>query len=78
MNELTQLLERLRDAEKHYKICDSSLDSSPIELVVAREELKQARFNYGQECMRVISNLLDENEAMSESKLIGWYYQEIV
>ena len=78
MNHLNELLERLKSAEKQYKTCDSCLDTSPLELVVAREELKQSRFLYSQECMRVVSNLLDESETMSESKLIGWYYQEII
>lgn len=78
MKHLSELLERLELAEITYKTCDSYLDTSPLELVVAREELKQARFLYGQECMRVITSLLDESEEMSESKLIGWYYQEII
>lgn len=78
MKHLSELRKRLQEAEKQYKTCDSCLDTSPLELVVAREELKQARFSYGQECMRVISSLLDESEAMSESKLIGWYYQEVI
>ncbi len=78
MKHLSELLERLELAEITYKTCDSCLDTSPLELVVAREELKQARFLYGQECMRVITSLLDESEEMSESKLIGWYYQEII
>lgn len=78
MKHLSELLERLELAETQYKTSDSYLDTSPLELVVAREELKQARFLYSQECMRVITSLLDESEEMSESKLIGWYYQEII
>jgi hypothetical protein len=77
MNHLTELLERLQHAEKQYKEADSSLDYSPLELVVAREELKQARFLYGQECMKAITDLLDKTEPMSESKLISWYWEKL-
>lgn len=67
MNELTELLERLRDAEKHYKICDSSLDSSPIELVVAREELKQSRFIWNKACSDyILEHVIKENSDVHE------------
>lgn len=77
MKHLSELRKRLELAETQYKTSDSCLDTSPLELVVAREELKQARFLYGQECMRVITSLLDGTEPMSESKLIGWYWEEL-
>lgn len=50
MNTLTQLRNNLHTAEHEYKIAQGSLDSSPLEVVVCREALRQARFNWLKGC----------------------------
>lgn len=49
MNELTELLERLRQAEIAYKTAKTSLDGSNA-LIIAKQELKEARYNWLKEC----------------------------
>lgn len=49
MNELTELLERLREVEIAYKTAKTSLDGS-LEYIVCKEELKQARFIWNKAC----------------------------
>ena len=67
MNHLASLLERLNEAERAYKIADSSLDSSPLEVIVCRESLKQCRFNFSQAAMKLAIELLDSDEFMCEA-----------
>jgi hypothetical protein len=55
MNELTELLERLRDAESAYKTCKSSLDNSTA-LITAKQELKEARYNWLAACEEFVLN----------------------
>lgn len=62
MNHLTEFLERLQQAERQYKVADSSLDSSPLEVIVAREELKQARFIWNKACSDyILEHVLKES-----------------
>ena len=61
MNHLTSLLERLQQAEKQYKVADSSLDSSPLEVIVAREELKNARFIWNKACSDFVMSVLEDD-----------------
>lgn len=49
MNHLTELLERLQQAESAYKTAKTSLDNS-LEYIVCKEELKQARFIWNKAC----------------------------
>jgi len=55
MNELTELLERLRQAEKHYKTCKSSLDNSTA-LITAKQNLREARFVWLAACEEFVLN----------------------
>jgi len=57
MKHLSELRKQLIDAEIAYKVADSSLDCSPLEVIVCREELKNARFVYGQACKEHIEQL---------------------
>lgn len=50
MNILTQLRNNLLTAEYEYKIAQGSLDSSPLQVILAKETLKQARFNWLKGC----------------------------
>lgn len=60
MNELTELLERLRQAELAYKKAKSSLDNS-IELITAKDNLKVARYNWLKECeSHILLNVIKE------------------
>jgi len=54
MNHLSELLERLELAEIAYRIADGSLDSSPLEVIVCREELKQCRFKFDKACREYV------------------------
>lgn len=55
MNELTELLERLRQAEITYKTCKSSLDNSTA-LITAKQELREARFIWLAACEEFVLN----------------------
>lgn len=57
MNHLYQLRKQLIDAENLYKVADSSLDSSPLQLIMAKEVLKEARFVYNEACKEHIEEL---------------------
>lgn len=58
MKHLSELRKQLSSAEITYKEADSSLDSSPIALIVAREELKQLRFTYDKACTKLAEALM--------------------
>lgn len=61
MKHLSELLERLRLAEKHYKEASSSLDGGSLAFIVAKQELKEARFTWLSECeYHVIESVLKE------------------
>lgn len=63
MNHLSELLERLEASEIAYKQADSSLDCSPLELIITREELKQARFAFDKACRSyVLTNVFGKEE----------------
>lgn len=63
MKHLSELLERLEHAEFTYKSADSSMDSSPLQVIVAKEELKRARFDWNAACSEfVINNVLNREE----------------
>lgn len=50
MNTLTQLRNNLQRAEQGYRTANGSLDSSPLEVIVCKEALRQARFNWLKGC----------------------------
>lgn len=61
MNELTELLKLLRDAESAYKKAKSSLDNS-LELITAKDNLKVARYEWLKECeSHILENVIKEN-----------------
>lgn len=66
MEILKDIMNRLQIAEQRYKVADSSLDSSPLEVVVAKEELNQARFIWNKACsdyiIEHVLNIKDEVE----------------
>lgn len=55
MNELTELLERLRACELAYKTAKTSLDGSTA-LITAKQELKEARFIWLAACEEFVLN----------------------
>lgn len=62
MKHLSELLERLKSAEKLYKEADSSLDSSPLQVIVARSELKAIRFEWLAACQQFVLDEVLNNE----------------
>ena len=58
MNTLTQLRAHLQRAEQEYRTANGSLDSSPLELIVCREALSQARFAYSKACEQFVEETL--------------------
>lgn len=63
MKHLTELLDRLEASELAYKQVDSSLDCSPLELIITREEVKQARFAFDKACRAyVLANVFGKEE----------------
>ena len=58
MKELIQLRDNLRLAELDYKCAQGSLDSSPLEVVVCKETLRQARYNYAIACREYVEETL--------------------
>lgn len=66
MNELTELLERLRDAESAYKVAKTSLDGS-LEYIICKEELKQSRFIWNKACSDyILEHVIKENSDVHE------------
>ena len=57
MNELTELRKILTLAEQSYKTAKTSLDGS-LEYILAKEELKQARYNYALACRDYVEETL--------------------
>ena len=57
MNNLTQLRNNLLAAEYEYRTAQGSLDSSPLQVILAKEALKQARFVYNEACREHIEEL---------------------
>lgn len=64
MKHLSELRKRLQEAESAYKVADSSLDSSPLEVILAKEELNQLRFHYRKACEQHIEELYFSEEAI--------------
>jgi hypothetical protein len=60
MTDVYKLRKRLIAAEIAYKSADSSLDSSPLQVIVCREELKNARFEYNEACVLHVEQLYFE------------------
>lgn len=56
MSNLTELLERRNQAEIAYRIANGSMDSSPLQVIVAKQELKAARFDWLSGCEEYILN----------------------
>ena len=63
MNDLAVLRRIWLDAEKNYKTAKTSLDGS-LEYILAREELKQARFIYNNACKDRIEELYFSEEVV--------------
>lgn len=62
LKHLSELLERLEHAEFTYKTSQSSLDGS-LALILAKEDLRNARFDFAQACMTyVVENVLNKEE----------------
>lgn len=55
MKHLSELLERLRACELAYKVAKTSLDGS-IALITAKQELKEARYNWLAACEEFVLN----------------------
>lgn len=67
MSKLGELRANLTRAENYYRTANGSLDTSPLEVILAREELSQARFRYDAECrkyveLNVFGNFVEEEE----------------
>lgn len=63
MSKLGELRANLKRAEDSYRTAQGSLDSSPLEVVLAREELNQARFRYDAGCRKYVEvNVFGEEE----------------
>lgn len=63
MKYLSELLERLNDAKTTYAKADSSMDSSPLQVIVAKSELKAARFEFSEACIDyVVNNVINVKE----------------
>ena len=56
MSNLTELLERRNQAGIAYRIANGSMDSSPLQVIVAKQELKAARFDWLSGCEEYILN----------------------
>lgn len=67
MKHLSELLERLKCATIAYRSADSCLDSGALELIVAREELKQSRFLFDKESAKLAKDLLGNEEWLKEA-----------
>ena len=50
MSKLGELRSNLKVAEDYYRTAQGSLDTSPLEVILAKEQLKQARFRYALAC----------------------------
>ena len=62
MKELIKLRDNLRIAELDYKCAQGSLDSSPLQVVICKETLKQARYNYALACRDYVEQTLFNEE----------------
>lgn len=58
MNTLTELRAHLQQAEQGYRTANGSLDSSPLQVILAKEALKQARFAYSKACEQFVEETL--------------------
>ncbi|MNN71359.1 hypothetical protein D3C81_1872840 [compost metagenome] len=56
MNELIELRNNLTKAELEYRTAQTSLEGS-LDLILKKEELKQARYNYALACRDYIEEL---------------------
>lgn len=54
MSKLGELRSNLKVAEDYYRTAQGSLDTSPLEVILAKEQLKQARFRYDAECRKYV------------------------
>lgn len=62
MKHLSELLERLNDAESAYKTAKTSLDNS-LEYIVCKEELKVARYDWLAACEdHILKHVLNVEE----------------
>lgn len=62
MKELAELRSKLIAAEQEYKTAHTSLEGS-LSLILAKEELKQARYNYALACRDYVEITLFEDGA---------------
>lgn len=66
MKHLSELLERLDEAEIAYKTSKSSLDGS-LEFILAREDLNQARFLFDKLSAKLAKELVSNEEFLKEA-----------
>ena len=66
MNHLTELLERLNDAEITYAKSKSSLDNS-LDYMLSREQVKQARFAFDKLSAKLAKELINNEEWLKEA-----------
>lgn len=63
MNNLENLYTTWKQAEENYKTAKTSLDGS-IELIIAKEELSQARYAFDKACRQhVLETIFEKEEA---------------
>ncbi len=68
MSKLGELRANLKRAEDSYRTAQGSLDSSPLEVILAKEQLKQSRFRYDAECRKYVEvNVFGEAEEEAEA-----------
>lgn len=63
MKHLSELLGRRNQAEIAYRSANGSMDSSPLEVIVAKEQLNQARFIWNEACSEYVINHVLNTEA---------------
>jgi len=62
MKDLIELRNNLKKAEQEYYTAHTSLEGS-LQLLLAKETLKQARFSYGKACEQFVEETLFEDGA---------------
>lgn len=67
MKHLSELLERLNDAESAYTTADSFLDGGSLQFILAKEELKQSRFLFDKLSAKLAKDLLSNDEFLKEA-----------
>ena len=58
MSTLLEAREQLMSAEKDYKQSSCMLDGNSVDLILAKENLKKARFDYLSQCEEYVEEVL--------------------